>query len=87
MGKKRNKISEQVRRAVNESGLSRYRICKTGGIDQAAMSRFMSGKMEIKIGTLDALADVLGLEIVVCGKDSKGRKPSIGEPGHGRKGR
>ena len=68
MGKKRVRVSDQVRRAVDESGLSRYRICKEAGIDQAAFSRFMSGKGGLFMSNLDALADVLGLNIVATEK-------------------
>ena len=65
MGKKRIHFSDQIRQAVNSSGLSRYRICKEAGIDQATFSRFMSGKVGMALPTLDALADVLGLDIVM----------------------
>ena len=64
MSKKRIRFSDQIRRAVDSSGLSRYRICKEAGIDQATFSRFMSGKVGMALPTLDALADVLGLDVV-----------------------
>ena len=65
MGKKRIRFSDQIRQAVDSSGRSRYRICKEAGIDQATFSRFMSGKVGMALPTLDALADVLGLDIVM----------------------
>ncbi len=65
-------LSDQIRLAVRESGLSRYAICKTSGVDQAVLSRFMSGKSGITTTTLDALARVLNLDIVVRGE--KGRE-------------
>jgi transcriptional regulator with XRE-family HTH domain len=58
-------LSDQVRRAVASSGLSRYRICKLGRIDQATFSRFMAGKVGLSLATLDALAEILKLRIVV----------------------
>ena len=58
------KLSDQVRRAVDDSGLSRYRICKLAGIDEGSFSRFMAGKVGLSLPTLDALADVLGLDVV-----------------------
>jgi transcriptional regulator with XRE-family HTH domain len=73
MGKKRVKLSDQVRHAVDASGLSRYRICKTLGIDQATMSRFMADKGGLSIDNLDALADLLNLDIV-----TKKRPPLAG---------
>lgn len=64
MTKTRVKLSDQVRRAVDDSGLSRYRICKLAGIDEGSFSRFMAGKVGLSLPTLDALADVLGLDVV-----------------------
>ena len=63
MGKNRVKLSNQIRQAVDASGLSRYRICKTLGIDQSTMSRFMSGQGGLSMEYLDALADLLELDI------------------------
>ena len=63
MGKKRIKLSDQVRRAVDASSMSRYGICKALDMDQAIMSRFMTGKGGLSMVNLDALADLLGLEI------------------------
>lgn len=84
MGKKRVKLSDQIRRAVDESGLSRYAICKGAGIDQATFSRFMRGQVGLSLPTLDELADVLGLNIVASGqrreipKARRGRPPKKG---------
>jgi hypothetical protein len=58
------KLSDQVRRAVDRCGLSRYRICKLARIDQASLSKFMMGKVGLSMPTLEALAGFLGLRIV-----------------------
>jgi len=63
MGKQRYKLSDEIRRAVDASGLSRYRICKELGIGEATMSRFMSGQGGLSMATLDALAELLDLTI------------------------
>jgi transcriptional regulator with XRE-family HTH domain len=63
MGKKRLTLSDQIRRAVDDSGLSRYRICKVLGIAQSTMSEFMSGKSGLSLERLDALADLLDVNI------------------------
>ncbi len=44
--------------------MSRYRICKRAVIDQATFSRFMAGRVGLSLPTLDALAEVLGLDVV-----------------------
>jgi transcriptional regulator with XRE-family HTH domain len=58
---KRLKFSDQLRRAVDGSGLSRYRIAQELGCAQSLLSRFMSGKGGLSLDTLDALAELLGL--------------------------
>lgn len=63
MAKKRVKLSDQVRQAVKASGLSRYRICKTLGIAESTLSRFMSAQGGLSMEYLDALADLLSLDI------------------------
>ena len=62
--KRRIRLSDQIRRAVAASGLTRYRISKITGIDQAVLSRFMAGKVGLSMSALDRLADALELEVV-----------------------
>ena len=59
------RFSDQIRDAVNASGLSRYAICKTIGLSQGAMSRFMAGNSGLSMGALDRLAECIGLEVVI----------------------
>jgi transcriptional regulator with XRE-family HTH domain len=72
MGKPRVKLSDQVRRAVDASGLSRYRIAKEIGVAESTMSRFMAGKGGLSLVNLDALADLLGLDITAARRPNKG---------------
>lgn len=67
----RVKLTDQVRQAVNDCGLSRYRICKIIGLDQGTFSKFMADKCGLSLKTLDALADALGLDIVAHPKGDK----------------
>ena len=73
MATRRVKLSDQVRRAVDASGLSRYRIAKEIGMAESTMSRFMSGKGGLSLANLDALADLLGLDIVAPRRSTKGK--------------
>ena len=70
MAAKRVKLSAQIRQTVDESGMSRYAICKATGIHQAAMSRFMAGTVGLSMANLDALADLLEIDVT-----ARGRKP------------
>ena len=67
MSKRRVKLSDQIRRAIDAAGVSRYSICRTTGIGPAAMSRFMQGRQGMTLANLDRLADVLGLAVVARG--------------------
>jgi transcriptional regulator with XRE-family HTH domain len=84
MSKRRQTVSDAVRRAILASGLSRYRISQETGLDQAALSRFMAGKTSLTLTSLDALADMLGLDMVARGPvrvsppAKPGRKPKKG---------
>jgi hypothetical protein len=68
MAKKREKLSEQIRRAVDASGRSRYGICKALGLAEATMSRFMNGHGGLSMARLDDLADLLDLKIALAPK-------------------
>ena len=74
MGKKRLALSDQIRQAVDACGLTRYRICKTLGIAESTMSRFMSGGGGLGMAYLDALAELIDLNITTSkGRTRKGK--------------
>ena len=73
MSKKPLTFTEQIRKLIDESGVSRYRIAKDCGIDQSAISRFMSGERGMNLSDLDKIAAYLGLEI------TQRRKPNTKE--------
>jgi transcriptional regulator with XRE-family HTH domain len=64
-GMAHKKLSDEIRDAVNASGMSRYAIAKTLGIAESTMSRFMSGKGGLSMEFIDRLADLLGIHVVV----------------------
>ncbi len=64
----RKSLSDEIRGAVDASGLTRYRIAKELGIAESTMSRFMSGKGGLSMDYIDRLADLLGLHIRVESK-------------------
>lgn len=70
MAKKRSyKLSDQLRQAIDGSGLSRYAISQQTGIDQASLSRFMQGQVGLSLDAIDRLSEFLQLTITT------GRKP------------
>ena len=64
MAKKYVKLSDQIRSAIESSGVTRYRISKETGIAESVLSRFMHGHAGLQMDTLDTLGEYLKLEIV-----------------------
>ena len=61
----RMRLSEQLRRAIADSGYSQPRICEWIELDRAAMHRFMRGEGGLSLDVLDQLADLLCLDITM----------------------
>ena len=75
------KLSDQLRAAIDASGLSRYAICKAIGLDQSVLSRFMAGKSGLAVETIDRLGELLALELVTKSRPAKGQ----GKVNHGKR--
>jgi len=56
-------IIEEIRKQISKSKKSRYRISQDTGIDEAALSRIMSGG-SCKVETADILFKYFGIELV-----------------------
>ena len=66
MANKRNKpktVSERIRYAIETADVTHYRISKESGIEQSALSRFISGERGLSMEAIDALAEHFGLEL------------------------
>jgi transcriptional regulator with XRE-family HTH domain len=61
--KRETSLSDEVRQAVDASGMSRYRIAKELGISESTMSRFMNRKGGLTLKLLDRLGELLGLHV------------------------
>ena len=64
MPTQKQKMSARVRMEIESSKLSRYRIAKDTGIEESALSRFMSGERGLSMEALDALFEYFKLDIV-----------------------
>ena len=65
----------QLRRAVEQSDLTRYKISKRTGIAQSILSRFINQGAGLSMASIDKLIDCLGLRLVDenVSKRKKGR--------------
>jgi len=64
-------FTDELRAAIYASGRSRNSICKEIGLDPAVMSRFLTRKRGLSLGTVDKLARVLDLHITVSKRRRK----------------
>jgi transcriptional regulator with XRE-family HTH domain len=65
------KLTDQLRQAIDDSGLTRYRIAKETGISEATLSKFYLGQRGLSMEALNALGDYLELTIVSRRKPNK----------------
>lgn len=65
--------SEALRRAIEDSGESRYSISMATGINQGVLSRFVVGGGQLRTDTLDRLCEHLGLELRAKARKRKAR--------------
>ena len=54
-------ISDQLRQAIADSGLTHYALGKAAGVAPAAIDRFVSGERSLRLDTVDKLCEALGL--------------------------
>lgn len=62
-------LTDQVRQAIDDSGLTRYRIAKETGISESTLAHFYNGHRGLSMEALNALGEFLQLKITM------GRKP------------
>ncbi len=75
MAKERPKLlTDQLRHAIDDSGLTRYRIAKETGISEPTLSKFYLGQRGLSMEALNALGEFLQLKITLGRKpDKKGK--------------
>jgi ribosome-binding protein aMBF1 (putative translation factor) len=56
-------LSFQLREAIQESGMSVYRIAKRAGVKHAVVARFLSGERDLRLETASKIAAVLSLSL------------------------
>jgi len=64
MNKPKPTMTDVLKAAIKESGLTRYRIARETGLTEATLCRFVGGETSLRLDKADVLADYLGLELV-----------------------
>ena len=72
--KRTKKMTDQVRQAIDNSGLTRYRIAQDTGIDESTLAKFYHGTRGLSLNNLDLLCAYLGMRIVMDRKPKKEEK-------------
>ena len=73
MGAKTPNIEEQLRDAIRNSGLSRYRLSKLTGVSDGLLANFVNCKRSVTMTTAAKLAEALGLELTPAKRARKER--------------
>ncbi|MBA3482617.1 MAG: helix-turn-helix transcriptional regulator [Pirellulales bacterium] len=67
-------LTDQLRQAIDDSGLTRYRIAKETGISESALAQFYNRHRGLSMEALNALGEFLQLKITLGRKpDKKGK--------------
>lgn len=61
--KAKHKLTDQLRRAVADSGRTLGEFSRDTGIDKSALSRFVNGQRGLSMEALDVVGEYLGLRI------------------------
>ena len=67
------KLTDQIRQAIDTCGLTRYRIAQDTGIDESTLAKFYHGTRGLSLDNLDRLSAYLKLRIVMDRKTKKGK--------------
>jgi len=75
MSKSKHKIdlSEQLLKAIADSGLNRFQLANRSGVRYSAVHGIVAGTRDPALSTVTKLCRVLGLELRPVGKPKKGR--------------
>lgn len=75
MAKQKSKlVSDQIRQAIDDSGLTRYRISQEAGISETALALFYNGQRGLSMKALNKLGQFLELKVVLGRKPEKKEK-------------
>ena len=68
-----NSMSDVLRKAIIDSGVSLVRFERETGVQRASISRFVRGQNSLRLDLADKLAEYLGLKLRAQRKGKKAR--------------
>lgn len=68
---RRKAFSDQLRRIIEDSDLSRNQLCKAAEVDPSHLHRFVHGTGRLTNDSIDKLVEVLGVRLVQDRKAGK----------------
>jgi transcriptional regulator with XRE-family HTH domain len=75
MSKTKTTLTDVLKKAIEKSGLTQYRIANDTGIPATSIMRFMRGETALRLDKADRLASYLGLRLV-ADPDAKPPEPT-----------
>jgi plasmid maintenance system antidote protein VapI len=63
-------LTDQLRKAIHDSGLSLYAVAKATHTPYAVIHGFVNGR-DIKLGTADKLAELFGMKLTAAKRPKK----------------
>ncbi|MCG8407488.1 MAG: hypothetical protein MI923_20000 [Phycisphaerales bacterium] len=64
MAKRKSSFDDRIRKAIQATGKSLYRVAKDAEIDVAPLQRFMKAEQTLRLPTAQKLCEVVGLDLV-----------------------
>ena len=68
-GRRQTAFLDQIRRAIRRSGASQYSLSREAQVPEGSLSRFVRGKRGLSCESLERVAEALGLEVVIRGRE------------------
>jgi transcriptional regulator with XRE-family HTH domain len=72
---RRKQLSQQLKEFIDNAGMTRRDICERVGLDETTMSHFFAGRTGLNMRTVDAIGELLELDLTA----RKGRTVQRGE--------
>ncbi len=74
MARARRQVSDELRKAIADSGLSLMALAELSGVDEGRLSRFLREERTLTLPAVDSLCQVLRLQLTRKSRRKKVKK-------------